>query len=131
MVRKDAIDLGVWRTVAPARLIVPLDTHVIRLGQCLRLTRYVSPGWKMAAEITASLRALDPKDPVRYDFSLCHVGNDERVRLQPAAEGFAMPAPRRCAGRRKPRPAARRPLDGKAPGSARASPSVGPPRPTR
>jgi uncharacterized protein (TIGR02757 family) len=74
MVRKDAIDLGVWTKVAPARLIVPLDTHVIRLGHCLRLTRYASPGWKMAAEITASLRALEPRDPVRYDFSLCHVG---------------------------------------------------------
>jgi uncharacterized protein (TIGR02757 family) len=74
MVRQDAIDLGVWTRVPPARLIVPLDTHVIRLGRCLRLTRYTSPGWKMAAEITASLRALDAADPVRYDFSLCHVG---------------------------------------------------------
>jgi uncharacterized protein (TIGR02757 family) len=74
MVRRDAIDLGVWKTVSPARLIVPLDTHVIRLGRCLRLTRYTSPGWKMAAEITSSLRALHPADPVRYDFSLCHVG---------------------------------------------------------
>ncbi len=74
MVRKDAIDMGVWTNVSPSRLIVPLDTHVIRLGRCLRLTKYVSPGWKMAVEITASLRALDPQDPVRYDFSLCHIG---------------------------------------------------------
>ena len=74
MVRQDEIDLGVWTTVPAARLIVPLDTHVIRLGQCLQLTRYVSPGWKMAAEVTASLRAIDPGDPVRFDFSLCHVG---------------------------------------------------------
>jgi uncharacterized protein (TIGR02757 family) len=74
MVRKDAIDMGVWTKVSPARLIVPLDTHVIRLGRCLRLTKYASPGWKMAAEITASLRELDPADPVRYDFSLCHIG---------------------------------------------------------
>ena len=74
MVRKDVVDLGVWTGLSPSRLIVPLDTHVIRLGQCLRLTRYRSPGWKMAAEITASLRAVDPVDPVRYDFSLCHVG---------------------------------------------------------
>ena len=74
MVRKDVVDFGVWTGLAPSRLIVPLDTHVIRLGQCLRLTRYRSPGWKMAAEITASLRAIDPVDPVRYDFSLCHVG---------------------------------------------------------
>jgi uncharacterized protein (TIGR02757 family) len=74
MVRRDAIDLGVWSTVSPARLIIPLDTHVIRLGRCLRLTRYATPGWKMAAEITASLRAIDPADPIRYDFSLCHLG---------------------------------------------------------
>ena len=74
MVRRDAIDLGVWNRVSPARLIVPLDTHVIRVGRCLRLTRYMSPGWKMASDITAALRALDPADPIRYDFSLCHVG---------------------------------------------------------
>jgi uncharacterized protein (TIGR02757 family) len=74
MVRKDAVDLGVWTKVRPAQLIVPLDTHVIRLGKCLRLTRYASPGWRMAADLTASLRALDPIDPVRYDFSLCHIG---------------------------------------------------------
>jgi uncharacterized protein (TIGR02757 family) len=74
MVRRDAIDLGVWTRVSPARLVVPLDTHVIRLGRCLRLTRYASPGWKMAADITATLRSIDPADPVRFDFSLCHVG---------------------------------------------------------
>jgi uncharacterized protein (TIGR02757 family) len=74
MVRKDAIDMAVWTKLAPSRLVVPLDTHVIRLGRCLRLTRYTSPGWKMAAEITASLREMDGADPVRFDFSLCHVG---------------------------------------------------------
>jgi uncharacterized protein (TIGR02757 family) len=74
MVRRDAIDLGVWSSVRPAQLVVPLDTHVIRVGQCLRLTRYRSPGWKMAADITASLRRIDPDDPVKYDFSLCHLG---------------------------------------------------------
>jgi uncharacterized protein (TIGR02757 family) len=74
MVRKDAVDLRVWTRVPASKLIVPLDTHVIRLGRCLKLTRYTSPGWRMAADITASLRKLDPIDPVRFDFSLCHVG---------------------------------------------------------
>ena len=74
MVRRDAVDLGAWTRVRRSRLVVPLDTHVIRLGQCLRLTRYASPGWRMAADITASLRRIDPADPVKYDFSLCHVG---------------------------------------------------------
>jgi uncharacterized protein (TIGR02757 family) len=74
MVRRDALDLGVWRRVSPAQLIVPLDTHVIRVGRCLRLTTYTSPGWRMARDITASLRRLDPADPVKYDFSICHLG---------------------------------------------------------
>jgi uncharacterized protein (TIGR02757 family) len=74
MVRSDAVDLAVWTGVSPSRLVVPLDTHVIRLGQCLGLTRYRSPGWRMASDITATLRTLDPQDPVRFDFSICHVG---------------------------------------------------------
>lgn len=74
MVRRDAVDLGVWSGVPASALVVPLDTHVVRVGRCLGQTRYRSPGWRMAAEITASLRRIDPDDPVRYDFSLCHLG---------------------------------------------------------
>ncbi|HEV3141993.1 MAG TPA: TIGR02757 family protein [Vicinamibacterales bacterium] len=74
MVRRDALDLGVWTRVPPSKLIVPLDTHVIRVGKHLRLTQYTSPGWRMARDITASLRRLDPSDPVKYDYSLCHLG---------------------------------------------------------
>lgn len=73
MVRQDGIDPGGWSRVSPAQLVVPLDTHTIRMGRCLRLTRRISPGWKMAADITEALRALDPVDPVRYDFALCHL----------------------------------------------------------
>jgi uncharacterized protein (TIGR02757 family) len=73
MVRHDGLDLGVWTRVAPSQLIVPLDTHIIRVGRCLKLTRYASPGWAMARDITTSLRRLDPDDPVRYDYALCHM----------------------------------------------------------
>jgi uncharacterized protein (TIGR02757 family) len=74
MVRHDRVDLGVWTKVRPGQLIVPLDTHVTRVGQCLRLTTLKSPGWRMAADITAALRAIDPNDPVKFDFSICHLG---------------------------------------------------------
>jgi uncharacterized protein (TIGR02757 family) len=74
MVRRDALDLGVWTRVSPSQLVVPLDTHVIRVGRCLGLTRYTSPGWAMARDITASLARLDPQDPVKYDYALCHLG---------------------------------------------------------
>jgi uncharacterized protein (TIGR02757 family) len=74
MVRRDSVDFGIWKAIPASKLVVPLDTHVIRVGRCLGLTRYRSPGWKMAADITTSLRKLDPDDPVKYDFSLCHLG---------------------------------------------------------
>ena len=82
MVREDRVDLGVWKKVRPGQLIVPLDTHIIRVGQCLRLTKLKSPGWRMAADITASLRAIDPdrSDQVRLlDLPPRH---DERVRIR-------------------------------------------------
>jgi uncharacterized protein (TIGR02757 family) len=73
MIRRDGVDLGGWTRIPASKLVIPLDTHTIRVGKCLRLTRRASPGWKMASEITAALRAHDPVDPVRYDFSLCHL----------------------------------------------------------
>jgi uncharacterized protein (TIGR02757 family) len=112
MVRHDALDLGVWTRVPPSVLIVPLDTHVIRLGRCLRLTRYTSPGWRMAQEITASLRRLDPADPVKYDFALCHLGmmnacgfNRSQTDSQCPLRGVCRP--RASTRRLSPRPSAR------------------------
>jgi uncharacterized protein (TIGR02757 family) len=74
MVRRDSPDLGLWRGIDPSRLIIPLDTHVARLSVCLGFTRRRQADWKMAEEITASLRDMDPCDPVKYDFALCHLG---------------------------------------------------------
>lgn len=79
MIRKDHIDPGPWRTLAPdgpgpADLIIPLDTHMARLGRILGLTDYRSPGWRMAEDITAFLAYFDPEDPVKYDFALCRLG---------------------------------------------------------
>lgn len=72
--RSDGIDLGVWSRVAPSQLIMPLDTHIARLAGWLGLTTRRTMGWAMAEDITASLRLLDPEDPVKYDFALCHYG---------------------------------------------------------
>jgi uncharacterized protein (TIGR02757 family) len=73
MVRRDQHDLGAWTTVRSSQLVIPLDAHIIRVGQCLGLTSYRSPGWAMARDITNALRRFDPADPVKYDFSLCHM----------------------------------------------------------
>jgi uncharacterized protein (TIGR02757 family) len=70
----DGVDLGIWRQVRPSELLVPLDTHTGRMARHLGLTRRRELSWRTAEEVTASLRLLDPEDPVRYDFALCHFG---------------------------------------------------------
>jgi uncharacterized protein (TIGR02757 family) len=75
MVRADdGVDLGVWRGVTPAQLVIPLDTHVSRIAANIGLTSRRTVGWKMALEVTQRLRRLDPDDPVKYDFALCRLG---------------------------------------------------------
>lgn len=71
---RDGVDLGLWRRVSPARLVIPLDVHVGRIARYIGLTRRKSNDWRTAAEVTARLRRLDPADPVRYDFAICRLG---------------------------------------------------------
>ncbi|MDK9717245.1 MAG: TIGR02757 family protein [Trichlorobacter sp.] len=73
----DGIDLELWQQVRPAQLIIPVDRHIERIGRMLGLTSRHTPDWRMASEITVALRLFDPQDPVKYDFSLCHLGISE------------------------------------------------------
>lgn len=75
MVREaDGVDLGLWTVLAPRQLIVPVDTHMARLGKWMGLTARNSADWGMAEEITDAFRAVCPEDPVRYDFVLTRIG---------------------------------------------------------
>ncbi len=73
MVRCDEIDPGGWDSVGPARLLVPLDTHMTRVCHALGFTRRESsPDMRTAREVTEAFRRIRPDDPARYDFSLMH-----------------------------------------------------------
>lgn len=72
VVRREAPDFGLWTTVSPSRLLIPVDTHIENMSRAIGLTRRRSRTWRMSEEITARLAVLDPTDPVKYDFSLCH-----------------------------------------------------------
>jgi uncharacterized protein (TIGR02757 family) len=80
MVRTKDIDLGIWNKISPSKLIIPLDTHIARISRCLGLTKRKSSDWKTAKEITDALKKLDPKDPLKYDFALCHQGISKLCR---------------------------------------------------
>lgn len=74
MVRKDELDFGLWEEIPASKLIIPVDTHVARICQNLKLTKRKNISWAMAEEITENLRKYDPDDPVKYDFAICHIG---------------------------------------------------------
>ncbi len=85
----DGVDLGIWKRVRPSALLIPLDTHIGRISQHLGLTRRKDLSWRTAEEVTASLRALDAEDPVRFDFALCHYGMSGVCPSRPVPENCA------------------------------------------
>jgi len=97
----DGVDLGLWPGVAPERLVVPLDTHTARISRLLGLSARRSPDWKMALQVTAGLRRLDPDDPVRFDFALAHLGISEGCTGRPGEACVPCPVAGLCALRPK------------------------------
>lgn len=82
MVRKDAVDPGGWPEVLRRRLVIPLDTHMHRIGLTMGLTRRKQADMRTAVEITGRFRSITPEDPVRYDFALTRPGIWEGMDVQ-------------------------------------------------
>ncbi|WP_209331529.1 TIGR02757 family protein [Lunatimonas salinarum] len=80
MVREDTrgVDFGIWKRIRPYQLVCPCDLHVDRVARKLGLITRKQTDWLTAKELTANLRLLDPKDPVRYDFALFGLGIIEK-----------------------------------------------------
>jgi uncharacterized protein (TIGR02757 family) len=72
MVRKDSIDRGLWDFIDSGDLVIPLDTHLFKIGKCFGWTERNSQSYAAALEITDVLKKLSPDDPLKYDFFLCH-----------------------------------------------------------
>jgi len=91
MVRRDDVDPGGWEDVSPSKLIVPIDTHMHRIGLSFGFTERKQANMRTALEITDSFSELIPGDPVKYDFSLTRLGirNDMDLKdfLSLAADG--------------------------------------------
>ena len=71
---KNGVDFGLWKNIAKSQLICPLDVHVSRVSKKLNLLNRNQNDWQSALELTACLRRLDKKDPVKYDFALFGLG---------------------------------------------------------
>jgi uncharacterized protein (TIGR02757 family) len=76
MVRKDdrGVDFGIWKSIPPSVLSCPLDVHSGSVARKLGLLTRRQNDAKAVAELDMNLRALDPDDPVGYDFALFGLG---------------------------------------------------------
>jgi len=74
MIRRDEVDPGCWSGVSPAVLLIPLDTHMHRIARGLSLTRRNQANLATVIEVTRGFRAINPADPLKYDFALTRLG---------------------------------------------------------
>jgi uncharacterized protein (TIGR02757 family) len=79
MARKDkkGVDFGLWK-LPSKHLMCPLDVHSGNVARKLGLLKRTQNDWKAVEELTAKLREMDPKDPVKYDFALFGLGAFEK-----------------------------------------------------
>jgi uncharacterized protein (TIGR02757 family) len=97
----DGIDLGIWKEIPAAKLIIPVDAHIMRISRFLDFTSRRQADWRTAREITAALREFDPEDPVKYDFSLCHLGISEGCNGKNREACLKCAISNACGGNRK------------------------------
>jgi uncharacterized protein (TIGR02757 family) len=80
MIRKDqqGVDFGIWNSIQPSALIIPIDVHVARISRTMGILNRPQTDWQAALELTDYCRTLDPKDPAKYDFALFSLGVIEK-----------------------------------------------------
>lgn len=81
MVRKDELDMGLWKKISKKDLILPLDTHTFKVSQKLGLCERKTYDLKSALLITEKLKEFDISDPVKYDFALYRIGQEKILQL--------------------------------------------------
>jgi uncharacterized protein (TIGR02757 family) len=76
MVRHDkhGVDFGIWKSLKPKQLCLPLDVHTGNVSRKLGLLTRKQNDWQAVEEVTDVLKQFDAKDPIKYDFSLFGLG---------------------------------------------------------
>ena len=79
MVRDDSIDFGLWKNVDKKDLIIPLDTHTFNVSHKLGLLSRKTYDLESAILLTNKLKEFDKNDPVKYDFAIYRLGQNENL----------------------------------------------------
>ncbi len=85
MVREDEVDVGLWKSVDKAKLIVPVDVHMGRLCRILGFHDSKAATLATAVKITEAFARIEPADPAKYDFALSRIGILEDCDGRPQA----------------------------------------------
>jgi uncharacterized protein (TIGR02757 family) len=89
------VDLGLWKRISPADLMVPLDVHTGRVARELGLLKRTQDDWKSVVELTEQLRKLDPLDPVKYDIALFGLGVEAYSNTNRSVRSSPLPVARK------------------------------------
>jgi len=73
------VDFGIWHTIQPSQLMMPLDVHTATVGRKLGLLKRKQNDWKAVVELTECLKNISPTDPVQFDFALFGIGAFEQA----------------------------------------------------
>ena len=68
--REGPVDLGLWKSISPSTLFIPLDLHVGRTARSLGLLQRQANDKKAVILLTQKLVSFCPEDPVKYDLAL-------------------------------------------------------------
>ncbi|MCR6582630.1 TIGR02757 family protein [Campylobacter insulaenigrae] len=79
MVRKDELDLGIFKSIQKKDLLIPLDTHTHKISLKLKLLKRQTYDFKSVLELTHNLKKIDPNDPIKYDFALYRIGQNKEA----------------------------------------------------
>jgi len=89
-VRRDNVDPGGWEGISPSKLVVPIDTHMHRIGLALGFSSRRQADARTALEITEGFRGFRPDDPLRYDFALTRLGIRRDADEVARARGYSI-----------------------------------------
>lgn len=82
MVRSSDVDFGLWTGIKPSQLIIPLDIHIFNVSKKLDITQRNTQTLKTAIDITEFFKKINPEDPLKYDFVLCHNHMEKSILLE-------------------------------------------------
>ena len=76
MVRSNSkgVDFGIWKTLSPKDLHIPLDVHTGNIARKLGILERTQNDWKSSQLLHEFAKELIPEDPSKLDFALFGLG---------------------------------------------------------